>query len=133
MQRWNEWPRQWLLIHGKTGDTVYKDIAFISPVELILFFIRLVGGCVHTEFTVPIRFWLVIRLTFKGEKGLGIIVWRIGRNGSGIQSDERCVDNAFFGKKQNLWLHNPTTPINTGSAAVLSFFNCHKYLISLIY
>lgn len=74
MQRWNQRPRQWLLIR-KWEDRRYslQGHGFYIPSRIDTFFIRLVGGCVHTEFTVPIRFWLVIRLKFKGRKDLGLL------------------------------------------------------------
>ncbi len=49
-------------------------MAFVTPVEFISLFVSLVGGCVYTEFTVLICFWLVVRLEFVREERLGIVL-----------------------------------------------------------
>ncbi|BFL19179.1 hypothetical protein K190097F3_46800 [Enterocloster clostridioformis] len=46
-------------INGKSRNTVYKDMIFISPVEFIFLFNRLVGSSMNSELTVLISFWLV--------------------------------------------------------------------------
>lgn len=41
-------------IDGKAGDTVYKDMVFITPVEFKFVFTGLVGCGTNAEFTVRI-------------------------------------------------------------------------------
>ncbi len=48
--------------YGKTGYTVHKDMVFVSPIEFKVFFARLIGCGMNTEFTVFIGFGLVVRL-----------------------------------------------------------------------
>lgn len=47
---------------GKTGYTVHKDMVFVSPIEIKVFFTGLIGCGMNTEFTVFIGFGLVVRL-----------------------------------------------------------------------
>ena len=61
-------------INRETGNAVYEDMAFVTPVEFISLFVSLVGGCVYTEFTVLICFWLVVRLEFVREERLGVVL-----------------------------------------------------------
>lgn len=51
-------------VNRQTGNTVYKDMVFVAPVEFELFFVGLVGHSMHTKFTVVICFWLMIRFKF---------------------------------------------------------------------
>lgn len=51
-----------------------KDIVFISPVEIVILFVCLVGSGMDTEFTVPVCFRLVVRVKLTGKKGLGIVL-----------------------------------------------------------
>ncbi len=48
--------------YGKTGYTVHKDMVFVSPIEFKVFYARLIGCGMNTEFTVFIGFGLVVRL-----------------------------------------------------------------------
>lgn len=47
---------------GKIGYTVHKDMVFVSPIEIKVFFTGLIGCGMNTEFTVFIGFGLVVRL-----------------------------------------------------------------------
>lgn len=42
------------------GDTVYKDMIFILPVERIVLFICLVRGRMDTEPAVLLRLWIIL-------------------------------------------------------------------------
>lgn len=46
----------------KAGDTVYKDMVFVSPVEFKILFAGLIGSGMNTESTVFISSGLVVRL-----------------------------------------------------------------------
>lgn len=59
---------------------------------------------------------LVTVLIFMWKERLGVLLWGISGNGSRIQFDKRCVDNAFFGKRQNLCLYD------TGQNIVVKVF-----------
>ena len=61
-------------INGETGNTVYEDMVFVAPVELIFLFISLVGSSVYAELTVLIGFGLAVRLKFAGKERFGIVL-----------------------------------------------------------
>lgn len=94
------------LVNGKSGNAVHEDVVFVTPIELVFFLPGLIGSSMHTEFTVFIRFWLVIRFEFIGCKGFRIVLRGICRNWSRVQTDKRGIHNAFTSKKQYLRFHD---------------------------
>lgn len=62
------------LCNGQEAMGFGKDIVFISPVEIVILFVCLVGSGMDTEFTVPVCFRLVVRVKLTGKKGLGIVL-----------------------------------------------------------
>ena len=91
---------------GETGNTVHKDMVFVTPVEFIVLFVSLVGSRMYTKFTVLICFWLVVRLKLVGKERLWIVLRCIGRNRGRVQSDERGIYDAFCSKGEDLCLHD---------------------------
>lgn len=69
-----------------------------------------------TKFTVCIRFGLIVRIKFSGQKRLGIILGGISSNRCRVQPDKGSIQNSLVGKKEYLGLHD------TGKDGVVEVF-----------
>ena len=78
--------------NGKTRNAVYKDMIFISLVELVVLFICLVRSRMYTESTVLICLGLAVGMKLIFTERFRIILKSIGKNRSGIQPDKRGID-----------------------------------------
>ena len=93
-------------INGKTRNAVYKDMIFISPVELVVLFICLVRSRMYTESTVLICLGLAVEMKLIFTEIFRIILKSIGKNRSGIQPDKRGIDQTRSSKSKDLFFHN---------------------------
>ena len=93
------------LKNGKTGNAVHKDMVFVTPEKLIILFTGAVGSGMYTKSAILIRLWLVIRMKFVREKGLGVVLGSIGADRRGIKADEGSVNDTLRGEAEDLGTH----------------------------
>ena len=74
-------------------DAVHQHMAFVSPIELIIAFIVLIGSGMDTQSTVFIRLWLIFRVKLVFREGLWIVLPGIRQNRCGIQPDKGRVQD----------------------------------------
>ena len=94
------------LIDRQTGDAVNEDVILVTPIELILLLIVLVGSSVNAQGAVGIVAGLILRIELRFHEGLGIVLGGAGRDRRGIQSDEGGVENPHLVKLPDLYSHD---------------------------